>query len=400
MSEKNLPVKSEPKEIATLGDGEVFVRRTPTGQVKAVRTTMGLSLDDKELCPINKSNVMITTYGFDKMNRVAGLSVVYPPQINITVDRRGFPETALVENPYIEYDDDGSIRVITTECLAIGLSPIGNWCITQERLRFDLRQYFIAEAWGKVKKYPACGKFTTLAGHESGPDAHDHMWVPVIAGCGLSVNLMHKEIESVLTGHITRQKFAERIATSICRRNAMKRHPAIAQTLVNPRQGYAEVDVIGWQHDKSADEIKDIAASVANRGVVPSAIQHGDKGMSIDGKPVEIVTEETNVEYGDEENAAVKEDVSTDDMDQNRTGTGISTEQGNLFDQEEAALEEREKNLLYIGELENSMGHDDLNGVIDEIAPDTPDTDYLMMTDEQLATLVGKLKEWNRTRKR
>lgn len=387
------------KEIAVLGDGQVFVRRTPEGQIRAVKTVMGLSLSDKELCPIKGGNVMITTYGFDKLNRVAGLSVVFPPQISITVDRRGFLETALVENPYIEYDDDGSIKVISTECLAIGLSPIGNWCITQERLRFDLRQYFIAEAWSKVKRHPACGKFTTVAGHESGPDAHDRMWVPVISGCGLSIDLMHPEIESILTGHITRQKFAERIAHSICRRNAMKRHPAIAQSVVRPKDGWADVEVIGWQHDKTAEELKALTTSVANQGALPKDLQHGEGPVSINGKPVQVLAEENTVEFGDKEKAVVQDEISGDDMDQNSSGKGISQEQEGLFD-EETSLGEREKHLLYIRELEDAMGIKDLNEVIDQIAPDTPDKAFPDMTDEEISTLVKHLEDWNRKRKR
>ncbi len=395
----NLPVKTDTREIARFADGQVFVRKTPDGQVKAVKTIMELSLRKKEMASVGGS-MMITTYGFDQMNRVAGLSVIYPPEINITVDRRGFLETAKVENPYIEYDEDGSIKVITTECLAIGLSPIGNWCITQERLRFDLRQYFIAEVWSKVKDKPACGSFKTRQAHDADTNSPNNMWVPVMSGCGLSVDLMHPEITKVITSHITRQKFAERIATSICRRNAMKRHPAIAQSLVQPTDGYAEVEVVGWQHDKSADEIREIVSSVATQGVVPGALQHGAEPLTIDGKAVEVVTEDSQLKFGDEEKAAVEDEVTEDDMDRNRSGSGISPEQGTLFEEEQSSIGDREKNLIYLGELEDGLGTKPMNEVIDDIASDTPDVNFAEMNDDQLSALVSKLKEWDRTRKR
>jgi hypothetical protein len=396
----NLPVKhADTKQVARFADGEVFVRQTPEGQLKAVKTVMGLDQREKELCPVGGS-VMITTYGFDKMNRVAGLSVVFPPEISITVNRRGFPETAKVENPYIEYDeDDGSIKVITTECMAIGLSPIGNWCITQERLRFDLRQYLIAELWSKVKNKPRCGSFVTKQAYQKDPDPN-RMWVPVMSGCGLSVDLMHEEIMKVISGHITRQKFAERISRSICRRNAMKRHPAIAQSIVQPNDGYAEVEVVGWQHDKSADDMKRIASVVADRGAVPSAITHEQEPVVIDGTRVEVATEETQVEYGDEEKTVVEGEVSEEEAAKNEQGAGISQEQATLFDEEQSSIGDREKNLIWLGEMEEALGTEQMNEVIDQIAPDTPDANFPEMTDDQLSSLVATLKEWDRNRKR
>ena len=289
------------REIATLGDGQVFVKRTEEGLMCAVKAEIELSLRDKELCSVGGS-VMVTATGFDKLNRVAGLTVIKPPQIAITVERRGYPETTMVENPYIEYSEDGAIKVVTVECLAIGLSPIGNWTITQERLRFDLVQYFAADAWGKVKKFPDCGRYTTKSLHDKHED--EKMWVPIMMNTGLSVDISHPEIVSVLTAHITRQKFAERIASTISRRNAMKRHPSIAQSAVTPEGGFANVTVIGWQHNQTTGNLKTMAAQAAAGVEVP--------------KEIEVVKAETEVEFGDEENDAVQGDeISTDDINEN-----------------------------------------------------------------------------------
>jgi hypothetical protein len=367
------------KEVATLGDGQVFVKRTEEGQMCAVKSEIELSLREKDLCQVPGGSVMITASGLDRLNKVAGLTVIKPPQIAITVERRGYPETTMVENPYIEYSEDGAIKVVTVECLAIGLSPVGNWCITQERLRYDLVQYFAADAWNKVKKYPDCGRFMTKKFHDR--DGDGRMWIPIMMDTGLSVDISHPEITSVITGHITRQKFAERIASTICRRNAMKRHPSIAKSLVIPEQGYGYVEVIGWQHDQTADGLKKMAAQ-AVAGELPSS-------------EVEVVQIETEVKFGDEENVTVEADVSSDDMDQG--GKKREEEQQSLFEQDNA-LEDREKHLLYLKKVQDSLG-DKFNPKVWEISPELADQDFSELKDEDLEFLVTQFKSIARKQK-
>jgi len=368
------------REIATLGDGQVFVKRTDDGQMCAVKSEIELGVREKELCAVPGGSVMITASGLDKLNRVAGLTVIKPPQISITVERRGFPETTMVENPYIEYSKDGAIKVVTVECLAIGLSPIGNWCITQERLRFDLVQYFASDAWNKVKKFPDCGRFTTKAMHDKHADGN--MWVPMMLNTGLSVDVTHPEITSVLTGHITRQKFAERIASTICRRNAMKRHPSIAQSVVQPEQGgYAYVPVIGWQHDQTVDGLKKMAAQAVSGDSPPAE--------------VEVLQVETEVEFGNEENSAVEGDLSSDDMDQNKKSV---EEQQTLFEQDNV-LGNREENLLYLKKVRDSLG-DKFRERVHALAPDLSECDDLSKApDHNVDALVGAFKAEARQQK-
>lgn len=342
-----LPEKKN--EIAVLGDGEVFVKRTAEGSFKAIRGEIRLSQSDKEVTSIPGGGVMISTYGYDKLNKFAGLTIVYPPQIPITVDRRGYPETAMVENPYIEYDKDGVMKVITVEALAIGLSPIGNWVITQERTRFDLHQYFVADAWSKAKKFPACGKFVSRETYEKMPDRENRMFLKIMGEWGLALDVTHPDVMSTLSGQITRQKFAERIASSICRRNAMKRHPAIAKTEVKLHGGEAYVTVYGWQHDMTAAQITKMV-SLTTGGQLPPQIT--------------LQSESKEPQYGDGEVSSVEVEVVTDDLDkQEKKESQAPGEQGALFS-EEGKLEDKEKMLIYLGSCEAKLGMDPLRDIL------------------------------------
>jgi len=370
MSEAQLPVK------AMLGDGEVFVKETAEGTLKAVKGQVTLSLVNKEIVSIPGGGVMITSYGYDSLNRIAGLTIIKPPRIGITERRRDILETFEVENPYVEYNEDGSVRVVTVEYYAVGLSAIGNWCITQERLRYDLHQYFVAEAWSKVRRYQNSGKFVQKS---VGAD-ENHMWIQVMGDWGVSLDVQHEEIVKILQSHITRQKFAERIASTICRRNAMKRHPAIGKSEVIAQGGSASVTVYGWQHDLSAKQINKMA-QIAAGGNVPST--------------VEVLAEETAVEFGKSEIEAVESEVLTDNMEPHVEGQGGSSGQQGLSDKEEG-LDKRSRQLLFLGAKERELGHDKFVEVVGFIVTKVETQDVSTFSDDDLCLSVECIYKWEK----
>lgn len=347
----NLPATTGKREIALLGDDQVFIKRTPDGVLRATSAIVPLDLRRKEIVSI-EGNFMITAIGYDRLNKIAGLSVVYPPSTPYTFMLDGIPDTREVGNPFIEYDDEtGAIRTISVTCLALGLSPIGNWCITHERLRFDLNRYFAMDAWSKVKRNTACGGFESQALYEKRDEKEYYIFVKVMPGWGLSLDSRHAEVQKILTTHFNRQKFAERIASTICRRNAMKRHPAIAKTNVMPRDGVAEVQVYGWRHDLDTAKINKMINSAA-QGRLPDNI--------------EVIAQESEIEYGSENGAAAETEISSDDID--RTGGTATGDQTTLFDTEADDPSDRESNLFYLGECDERLGPRFL-GVVSEVVP-------------------------------
>ncbi len=364
------------RELARLGDGEVFVKRTQDGVLRSVVSNVSLDLRKKEIVKI-QSGFMITASGYDRLNKIANLTVVFPPSVVMTILVNGVPQTREVGNPYIEYDPEtNAIRTISVTCLAIGIGPIGNWCITHERLRFDLDRYFAMEAWSKVKNVKNAGKFESVSAYNKREDKDEWIFIPIMPGWGISLDPRHDEVQKVLTNHFQRQKFAERIASTICRRNAMKRHPAIAKTTVMPRDGLATVQVYGWQHDYTAKQINAMISQVS-QGVVPPQI--------------EMKQSVTEIEHGHDDSQSVESDISSDDMDR---VSGQPSGQANMFDRPEPSqLTEREKGLAYLGQCDDRLGSAFL-GVVEPAVPriDQIDT-FGDLTDEEIADAVSLLRE-------
>jgi hypothetical protein len=355
--------------MAPLGDDQVFIKRTPDGLVKAVSAVVPLDLRRKEIVSI-EGNFMITAIGYDRLNKVAGLSVVYPPSTPYTFMINGVPDTRDVGNPFIEYDDEtGAIRTISVTCLALGLSPIGNWCITHERLRFDLNRYFAMDAWSKVKRFKEVGQFQSKNIYDKRDDKDFYLFIKVMPGWGLALDTRHAEIQKILTTHFNRQKFAERIASTICRRNAMKRHPAIAKSTVMPRDGIADVQVYGWRHDLDTVQINKMIGSAAQGKLPPN---------------IEVISKDSDIEYGSKDGAVVETEISSDDIDR-----GPSGDQDSLFDDDANVLSEREANLFYIGDCDERLGArflDVVSGIVPRI--ETIDNFSELTNDELEAACV------------
>ena len=206
------------------------------------------------------------------------------------------------------------------------------------------------------------------------------MWVKVMANWGLSIDPRHEEIIKVLTGHLTRQKFAERIASTICRRNAMKRHPAIGKSEVVPRGGEARIPVFGWQHDLTAAQINTMA-QLTSSGALP--------------KQIELRSEETEVEYGKSEVAAVEHDVVADNIGtQSESSSPDDNEQGSLFSEDDS-LSDRDRSLIYLGGKEEELGNRQFREIVGEVVQDIDSYSSLSeLSDEAVDLATEELKKW------
>ena len=124
--------EQQTQEIALLGDGAVFVKRTESGLVKAVKAQIRLEEKKGHLAEI-QGKVMITGAGYYELNKVAGISIITPNMLTL-------PDGNKVVNPYPMIDPaSGSISKVWVKKMAIGLSPIGNLVITTSTLLYDIQ---------------------------------------------------------------------------------------------------------------------------------------------------------------------------------------------------------------------------------------------------------------------
>lgn len=292
-----------------LGDPEIFVKLTPEGKLIAAKTKIRLREELGHLYEV-KGKVQISSLGFHAMNAYASVSLVGPRQILM-------PDGKSVVNPYLERDEKtGHIKVVWVRRVAFGLSPIGTLCVVDRTLCYDLRTQLLEEVVKKVSKNPQYGSFMkeeSVAAHEA-QSGKKGWFLLVEPPVGVWVDLSQKEIMEVLETHTQRLRFAERIATTICERNALRSHPAIGKTQVSPigdkasGKRYAEVYVIGFRHDLDRKRMESLAMSIASDEVDQVRAQ----AEAITGAPVDRdVKEDVAVgeEIAHEETAAVNGEV-------------------------------------------------------------------------------------------
>jgi len=319
--------KAKGKEIATLGDGQVFIGRDEQGFVRTIKGKVSLK---KSVHFIKISGKFtITSQGYTELNRISNISLIKTPKI--VVDGRE------EHNPYIERDQDTKcVDVVHIRIFGIGFAPTGNLVIVDKSLVFNLTTYFIQDIAAKTKKFPTCGCWGTenekptawqakmdkwVQGKNVGEvvnakpnDTANLQFIPVKkAGnisMGLWVDFAHPEIQAALNEFTSRMKFAERIADTICSRNVLKAHPSIgladiSDKAVGKDPDQIEVMAYGFKHDMSIRSIRDIctAGSVGDIGKV----------KEIAGTAVETITEEEPEEAKYEEVNQAAEEAAADE---------------------------------------------------------------------------------------
>jgi len=256
--------KGEPKDglvPAPLGESEVYAKVTADGRLVAIRARIVLREDLGHLYEV-EGKVAISSLGYHELNRYAGISLVGPNRV-LTPDGER-------PNPYLEMDPrTGYVSAVWVRRVAFGLSPIGNLAVIDRSFRFDLRTYLLQELTKKAARNKAVGCFLMreqVAEHEA-KIGKKGWFITLTDPVGLWVDLAHEEVLKTLENHTQRLRFAERHATSICERNALRAHPAIARSQVAPTgprgQRTCAVTVFGFRHDLDRKQVERLAVAVA-----------------------------------------------------------------------------------------------------------------------------------------
>jgi hypothetical protein len=271
--------------VAVLGDGEVFIKRTQGGVIRSVKGAPTLREANGEFAVI-QGKAMTTSKGFNSLNQIAGLSIITPQNLTL-------PDGQTVVNPYPVIDhESGTITKVWVKKIAIGYSPIGNLVITSATLLYDIRMYFIQDVMKKVQYNAGSGR-VCLEQMLTDEEKQKGIFLKIDGGLGVWADFSHKEILKALDTFINKKQFAERNAQSICERLVMSKHPALAHAAyVEPKgadkQKLARVPVVGYVHEFTKDQLMDIAEQAEN----------GEE-IEVDGKKAEII--ETLVEATEED---------------------------------------------------------------------------------------------------
>ncbi len=309
------------QNVAVLGDGEVFVKRTANGQIRSVKGAVTLSERNGEIATI-QGKTMTTAKGFNTLNQIAGLSIITPEKLTL-------PDGQIVVNPFPVIDvESGSISKIWVKKIAIGYSPTGNLVVTSSTLLYDINAYFIQDVMKKVRYNQDAGR-VCMEQMLTEEDKRNTVFLKIEGSLGIAANIQNKDILKAIETFVDKKRFAERNAQSICERLVMSKHPALASAAyVDIQGGLARVPVVGYVHDFNREELLDIAEQAENG----DEIVVGNEKAEV----IESTVEATEVDFvADKDDEEVAQTTTTESMNQNANDSVEITEPStNLFSKE------------------------------------------------------------------
>ena len=285
-----------------------LAKRTKDGDIHSLQVTVPLNIQKGHVWKMGRwdpesrtvvPDYAVTALGYDRLNSVAGVAILKPPTLHIDDGR-------IVPNPYFErVRETDEIRRVRVRMVGIGRSSVGNLVAHDVTLSYDLGNYLAQDIWskwtGKKKDAPkAWGKVYPFG---RAPDNikqnPQFLCIAIPTGVALYVDLTNKDVLSVISEHIGKQKFAERNAETICKRNVLARFFAVRR--VHPADnGLFYVTFIAWpESDRDLGRIADMAA------------QAQEGRIEVDGEEVEVASAAV-VPGNDDVNAALGGEVDED----------------------------------------------------------------------------------------
>lgn len=279
------------------GQSEFLIKNSPNGEVRNLTTTVVLDPDTdvyqmsvKRGDRWQKVNVL-TAMGYANLNKYLGISFV--SATSLLND-----EGNAVCNPYFKYDSDGDIEYVKVRLIGIGRNHIGNLVAIDYTLRYDLKMYLAQDVMARWSG--RAGDATKSWGELfSTPNVPDDIkkdpkkkLVHVPGGLTLALDITSKDVIGLIQEHSSRQKFAERNASTICRRNILK---SLTGKSVVPDN--LEVKVSCWPtRDRKLTELAKVVEDAK------------DGRCESDGEVVEVSAVSEVISDPDEVNAAVSGD--------------------------------------------------------------------------------------------
>ena len=274
------------ESIACLGDGEVFVRKTPEGQIRSIKAPVRLSEATGEIAVI-KGKAMTTGKGYYKANQITSLSIITPQKLKL-------PTGETVVNPYPVIDaESGTVRKFWVKKQAVGHGPLGNLVVTSVTLLYDLNMYFIQDLLKKVKYNSACGRIAFEA-QLTEEEKKTGIFYKIDGSLGVWANVSHKDILTCIDTFVNKKQFAERNAQTICERLAMSKHPALSHIAAPPVHGeeeqrVAQVTVVGYVNDYTREQLEELTAKA----------ERDEDVIEINGETAQVIEETTEASYED-----------------------------------------------------------------------------------------------------
>lgn len=206
----------EKKNIAVLGEDEAFVLADNSGEIKAFKKAVTMSIKSGTLVqPVYNGDLVVSAQGYEVLNEATGTSVIFPKEVLVGGEWK--------PNPYAERDPQNRrILAVHARAIAFRYSSMGIPQVSDWTTIFDTPSYRMIDLLAKAKKFPQCFK---VLPKDMKPEAkNDETWAsyPFDESMDLWINTSHAEVITWLSQILNREKKAMDFAQTFARRNASK----------------------------------------------------------------------------------------------------------------------------------------------------------------------------------
>ncbi len=200
------------KNVAILGEDEVFKLTDRSGEIRAFRSTLRLSAADGTLVqPVAHGPFVVSAQGYTKWEEEAGAMSMFAPHVIVDGEEK--------ENPYLRRENG---RVVQAYCRAIAFrfTSKGIPQVSDRTIIYDVPAYRLLDLLAKAKQFPQAFR---LLPKDSKPK-DDGTWASYIfdENTVLWVNTSHEEALRFYSQIINREKKVLEFCQTFAKRNALK----------------------------------------------------------------------------------------------------------------------------------------------------------------------------------
>lgn len=272
-------IENQPKEIMIF-DNKGIIKSTKDGLIRGIEVTVELSLRRKEFYGFevgtkdNKKNeYKITAEGYDRLYQAAALETAQEPTFNMN----GIEYT----NPHITFDEKGRKRNVTTRQTIVGRDANGKIQFSSALIIYDAEGLLMTSLMTKIKydKDESFGFYCDREEFEEYKQKNRRVkFYEIDDDFGICVKTNSYNFKNLIATERDMRDTIERKAVTIARRNAIRRHPAVAKYSVLPEKKYNEdgeyidlitrVKIMRWMNINDAETDMAIQEYIARSNIM------------------------------------------------------------------------------------------------------------------------------------
>ena len=258
----NLPtiIKEQPKEVMIFGNKGI-IKSTKDGLIKGIEVNVELSIRRKEIYGLSvgsgenkKTEYKITAEGFEKLYQAAALDTI--PEQKFIMNGQEYT------NPHIEFDDKRRKNKVITRQTVVGRDANGKVQYSSAFIIYDAGGLLLTTLMNKLKwdKKGELGFYCDREEYEEYKKTKEHRcrFYEIDEEFGMCIFTDTYEFKVAISTERDMRDTIERKAVTVARRNAIRRHPAIATYSVLPVKKFdsngnytdlvANVKVMRWMN--------------------------------------------------------------------------------------------------------------------------------------------------------